>query len=184
MDECDDLVHGSSIEFTGNATSVRLMKNNPSTSLLYELDSHTKYSIAVNIEDNLMYLNNPHFGWLKCNFQVLEDLPSQKKQSARDNVGKEVMLIVGGRKKTFKVEIISATKETDHVLTITLSYQQDENSVENSCVWLATCLVIKSVDETFAEVILKQYHDNQPKFEWLYMFNKDAPDNRTLCNYL
>ena len=69
-------------------------------------------------------------------------------------------------------------------MTIPLSYQQDENSVENSCVWLATCLVIRSVDEPLAEVLLKQYHDNPPKFEWLYMFNKGAPDNRTLFNYL
>ena len=53
VDECNDLVHGSSITFTGNATSVRLMKDNPTTSLLYELDSHTKYSIVVNMEDNL-----------------------------------------------------------------------------------------------------------------------------------
>ena len=50
---------------------------------------------------------------------------------------------MGGRRKfTFKVEIISVAKGTDHNLTIPLLYQQDENSVENSCVWLATCLVI------------------------------------------
>ena len=100
VDECDDLIHGSSITFNGNATSVRFTKENPSTSLLYELDSHTKYSIAVKIEDNLMYSKNPDFGWLKCNFQTLEDLLS-KKQAARDNMGKEVMLNVGGRRKTF-----------------------------------------------------------------------------------
>ena len=113
----------------------------------------------------------------------MEDLPSQKKQLVRYNVGKEVMLNVGGR-KNLKVEIISAAKGTNHDLTIPLSYQQDENSVENSCVWLATCLLIRSVNEALAEVILNQYHDNPPKIEWLYMFNKGAPDNRTLFNYL
>ena len=51
-------------------------------------------------------------------------------------------------------------------------------------VWLATCLVVRPVDESLAEVMLKQYHDSQPKFEWLYMFNKCAPDNRTLYTYL
>ena len=81
-DECDDLIHYSSIIFTGNANSVRLMKDNTSTSFPYELDSHTKYSITVNIEDNLMYSKNLHFGWVECNFQALEDLPSQKKQAA------------------------------------------------------------------------------------------------------
>ena len=101
VDEFNDLTHGSSITFTGNATSVRLMNDAPSTSLLYELNRHTKYSIAVNIEDNFMSSKNPHVGWLKCNFQALEYLPSQKKQAARDNVGKEVMLNVGGRRKNF-----------------------------------------------------------------------------------
>ena len=67
--------------------------------------------------------------------------------------------------ENFKVKIISAAKETDHDVNIPLSYQQDENSVENSCVWLATCLVIRSVDEPLVEVILKQYHDDPLKIE-------------------
>ena len=98
MDECDDLVHSSSIKFTGNATSVRLMKDNPSTSLLNKLDSHTNYSIAVNIEDNFMYSKDPYIGWLKCNFQSLEDLLFKKKHAVRENMGKEVILNVGGRR--------------------------------------------------------------------------------------
>ena len=111
VDECNNLVHGSSVIFTGDATSVRHMKDNLSTSLLYELDSHTKYYIVVNIEYNLMYSKNPHFGWLTCNFQALEDLPSQKKQAARESLVKEVMFNVVGRIKIpFKVEIISALK--------------------------------------------------------------------------
>ena len=59
-----------------------------------------------------MYSNNPHFNWMKCNFQALEDLPSQKKKTARDNVGKEVMLNVGGRR--------------NHLLKLKLSVQQKE----------------------------------------------------------
>ena len=73
------------------------------------------------------------------------------------------MLNVGGKRKSFKVKIISAAKVTDHDLTIPLLYQQDENSVENSCVWLAIFLVIRSVDEPLAEVLLKQYHDDLHK---------------------
>ena len=160
VDDCNDFVYGSSVILSGNAGSVRLMKHKTTTSILYDFDSHTNYSIAVNTYDNLMYSKNPHFGWLKYNFHVLEDLPPQKKQAARDNVGKEVMLNVGGRRKTCtKVEIISAEKATDQNLNIPLSYQQDEVSVENSCVWLATYLVIRSVDAPLAKVLLKQYHD-------------------------
>ena len=81
---------------TGSTTSARLMKPSPTTSLLYKIDSHTKYL----------------------------------------------------------------------------------------CVQLATCLVIRPVDEPLAEVHLKKDHDNATKFELLYIVNKGAPDNGTLFNYL
>lgn len=32
--------------------------------------------------------------------------------------------------------------------------------------------------------MLHQYQDDQNTFEWLYIFNKDTPDTRTLHNYL
>ena len=135
MDECNPFVYGLSKTLSGNAGSVSLMKYKPTTSILYELDSHTKYSTTVNAADNLMYLKNPHFGWLGCHWMVLEDLPPQKKQAARDNVGKELTLTVGvSRNTSTKVKIISAEKATDQNLNITLSYQQDEGSVNNSCV--------------------------------------------------
>ena len=170
---------------SGNAGSVRLMKHKPTSSILYELDSHTKYSIAVNTYDNFVYSKNPHLGWLKCNFQALEDLPPQKKQAASNSMGKESMLNLGGRRKTStKVEIISVEKATYQDLNTPVLYQQDEIYIENSCVWLVTCLVIRSADEPLSEVLLKKYRDNPPKYEWLYMFNRYAPDNRTLFNYL
>ena len=54
---------------------------------------------------------------MKCNFQVLEDFTPQKKQAARDHVGKEFMLNVGGRRKSsFKIEILSAEKVIDQDL--------------------------------------------------------------------
>ena len=70
VDEFNDIVHGPIITFTENATSVKLMKDNPTTKFLYELDSYTKYSFAVNIKDNFMY-SKKHFGWMKYNFQAL-----------------------------------------------------------------------------------------------------------------
>ena len=121
----------------GNAGSVSIIKHKPTTSILYELDSHNKYSIAVNIEGNFMFSKNPYFDWSRCTFQALEDLPSQKKQAARDNMRKEVMLNMGGRRKaSFKVEIISVAKGTDHDFTILLLYQQDETMFGQLLVWL------------------------------------------------
>ena len=49
-----DLVYGSGTIFSGNAGSARFMKHNPTTSILYNLDSHTNYSIASNPDNNLM----------------------------------------------------------------------------------------------------------------------------------
>ena len=131
-----------SATFSGNASSVKLIKHKPTTNSIYKLDSHTKYYIAVSTDDNFMYSNSP-LGWLKCNFQALEDLLPQNKQRGSNHVGKEIMLSVGGRRKTStKVEIISVERATDQDFDILLLYQQDEVFVENSCVWLATCLVI------------------------------------------
>ena len=87
VDEYDDFVYGLSATLSGNVISVRLIKHKPTTSIIYEIDSHTKYSIAV-IADTLMYLNNHHLGWLRCHWMGLEDLPPQKKQVDRKNVGK------------------------------------------------------------------------------------------------
>ena len=98
---------------SGNTDSVRLIKHKLTTSILYELYSHTKYYITFSTADNLMYSNNPQFSWLRCHWARLEDLPPQKKQAARENVGKEVILNVGGsRNYSIKVEIVSAEKET------------------------------------------------------------------------
>ena len=64
VDECNPLVYGSIAKKSGNTGSIRLMKHKNTTSILYKLDSHTKYSIAVNTADSLIYSKNSHFGWL------------------------------------------------------------------------------------------------------------------------
>ena len=65
-----------------------------------------------------------------------------------------------------------------------LILQQDTVTVDNSCVWLATCLVVRSVDESLANVLITEYHKDHAKYECFYMFNKGATDTRTLYNYL
>ena len=51
-------------------------------------------------------------------------------------------------------------------------------------VWLAACLLVRSVDESLSHVLIQQYHADRARYEWLNLFNKGAPDNRTLFNYL
>lgn len=63
-------------------------------------------------------------------------------------------------------------ERNDEDLTIPTLYQQESVSVENSCVWLATCLVVRSVDDSLSNVLIQQYHADRPQYEWLHIFNK------------
>lgn len=67
---------------------------------------------------------------------------------------------------------IIETKCNNEDLFIFLTYQQDNVHVENYCVWLATCRIVRSVDESLANVLLKLHHANRPAYERLYIFNR------------
>lgn len=54
------------------------MNHKLTTSVLYELDKFTNYSITLNPVNNSMYVKNPHFGWLRCHWTEIEDLPSKR----------------------------------------------------------------------------------------------------------
>ena len=55
--------------------------------------------------------------------------------------------------------------------------------VENSCVWLAACLVVRSVDVHLATILLAKYHQDPTQFEWLRIFNKKNQNCNTLHKY-
>lgn len=154
---------------------------------IYELDSYTKYSIGVKKVDNMMYAKNPKCGWLRYFMADNKGLPpTPTKLISAKNVGKEVILNVGGycdaNSTTNQDNVLPMTNEGD--LRIQRIYQQDKLSVDNSCVRLATCLIVRSVDENLENIIIQQYHIDRLKYEWLYMFNKEGTNNRTLFNYL
>ena len=39
----------------------------------------------------------------------------------------------------------------------------------NGCVWLSTCLLIRSQDSELADNLLSKYKDNDEKYEWLHI---------------
>ena len=45
-------------------------------------------------------------------------------------------------------------------MSIPSEYQQEEGTVQNSCVWLSACLAIRSVDLHLSTKLLKQYQDD------------------------
>jgi len=71
--------------------------------------------------------------------------------------------------------------EVDVNLCIPDNYRQHTSVEENSCVWLAACLLIRSVDIQVAEIMNKKYRENPALFEWLPCFiQKDAPLQNSL----
>lgn len=77
-----------------------------------------------------------------------------------------MLLNVGRNRGSYKIDksnIIDHTK--DDSMIIPLQYQQDKYEVENNCVWLSTCLVMQTVDESMARKLLKYYENNVHRFE-------------------
>ena len=66
---------------------------------------------------------------------------------------------------------------------IPIEYQQDDETVKNSCVWLAACLVIRSVDENLATILLAKYRKEPTQFGWLRIFKKKSENCKTLYKY-
>ena len=98
---------------------------------------------------------------------------------ARDNPGKEILLNSAGNRDNVKNDV----SNLDYVESISVPdhYRQDKSVVYNSCVWLAACLMIRSVDINVAEIMTQKYGDDPTKFEWLYFFKKsNAPYQNSL----
>ena len=71
--------------------------------------------------------------------------------------------------------------EVDVSLFVPDNYRRHTSVEENSCVWLAACLLIRSVDIQVAEIMNKKYRENPALFEWLPCFiQKDAPLQNSL----
>ena len=57
------------------------------------------------------------------------------------------------------------------------------DQLKNSCVWLAACLVVRSVDVDLATILLAKYTENPSKFEWLNFFNNRSKNCNSLYKY-
>ena len=154
-----------------DAVCIRNSVTSKSNSVLYEIDSNVKFSLTAD-KDNILYAKNPHYGWQRCTAAQTKNLPPGKVKDAIDFVGNEVVLNSGGRR-----EITMQNEE------IPSEYRQQHETCENSCVCLAACLVIRSVDVHLASVLLALYHQDQPKFEWLRIFNKRAENCDSLYKF-
>ena len=156
------------------------LTHNSNGSLLYDIDSNVKFALTCD-KEKVLYAKNPHYGWQRCTVAQTLNLPHTKVQYARDFIGKEVVLNRGGfRDKS----MASIDEKCDDVLEpIPIEYQQENGSVKNSCVWLAACLVVRSVDVDLATILLAKYTENPSKFEWLNFFNNRSKNCNSLYKY-
>ena len=68
---------------------------------------------------------------------------------------------------------------------IPLQYQQDVYGVQNRYAWLATCLMLRSVNSNQGQYLLDPYKNNPSDFEWLRIRNKNTkPGVLTLMTLL
>ena len=134
----------------------------------------------MNKSDEEIYAFNAHYGWQIVNHSMYIQYPTKKLKLARDNPGKEIILSSAGcRKKQTPDKLV--VDEVDVNLCVPDNYRQHTSVEENSCVWLAACLLIRSVDIQVAEIMNKKYRENPALFEWLPCFiQKDAPLQNSL----
>ena len=111
-----------------------------------------------------MYAKNPHYCWQLCTAAQTSNLPPGKVQYARDFVGKEVVLTIGGCRKKTVENNEEVNGEINGKEEIPIEYQQEHEAFQNSRVWLAACLVVRSVDVNLATGLLAKYRHELTKF--------------------
>ena len=183
VDQCDSLIYRGSEHMVTDAVCIRGTMTPSNNSVLYEIDSNVKFSLTCD-KEGILFAKNPHYGWQYCSVAQTKFLPPSKVRYAREFIGKEIVLNSGGsREKQMNINY-EVSSEINGVEEIPIEYQQEHNTVKNSCVWLAACLVIRSYDEDLATILLENYRKDQPKYEWLPFFNNNpAGTVNTLYNY-
>jgi len=106
-----------------------------------------------------------------------------------ENIGMEIMLNnIGHRsnsiacnQKDFKevgsIKAVDTGIDKNTCNMMPSDYLQDSYPSNNSCVWLSTCLVVRSIDPKQSEKMLSRFKDNQASYEWLRIFKRDQNEH-------
>ena len=119
-----------------------------------------KFSLTCD-KEKVLYAKNPHYGWQLCTEAQTSNFPNDRVQFARDFIGKEVVLNSGGSRNKTLATSDAIRDDTMISETIPIEYSQENGTCENSCVWLAACLVVRSVDVDLASILIEKYNANQ-----------------------
>ena len=151
---------------------------------LYDIDNHTKFSVAVNSEDKLVYAKNPHFGWHVLSNEIIKQLPKTKIDYATKHHDKEIVLNEAGGRYESQKKVLTDVNSELNLNPVEYLQSSYKDRVENSCVWLSTCLLIRSFDSELAVHLLSQYKSNPIAYEWLRIHDKGANGCLTLSSSL
>ena len=67
---------------------------------------------------------------------------------------------------------------------IPTDYKQSSRYEVNGCVWLSTCLLIRSFDSHLVKYLLGKYKMNCCAYEWLRLYSKEAQGRPNLSTFL
>ena len=99
-----------------------------------------------------------------CNVAQTQGLPPRKVKYACQYIGKEVLIDGGGNRNKTTPEVNIIDDKNTMLEVIPREYQQGHELVQNSCVWLAACLVVRSENSKLASILLPKYQQNHSKF--------------------
>ena len=132
----------------------------------------------VNSDHELLYGYNPHYSWYSLAAAVIKQLLIPKINFAWKHHDKEVMLNEAGSREASHIKVDN--NGTISRNTIPRAYRQDSYVVENGCVWLSACLLIRSQDSELADHLVNTYKINSEKYKWLQLHNKGTKGAATL----
>ena len=174
-------MHGSQVSLA-HVSSVKLMSRNDfnTNSGVIKIDNHTKYSIVKRDDkDRSFYGYNPHYGWNKLSPDVLKLLSTVKVKKASLHFNIEIKLNVTGN----VIESINNESLECEQIMIPPGYQQRSYDAESGCVWMSTCLSIRSKDSHLDDYLLETYSTNSKAYEWLHIHMKSSKGSINLASF-
>ena len=97
------------------------------------------------------------------------DLPSQRINLAKNNIGCEIVLNASGSRDATAAATYLKKVWSEN---IPRKFQQKTYKKQSSCIWLSAFLLIHSVDPDIGNNIVKFSKEAQETYEWLDFFIK------------
>ena len=149
-------------------------------SVVYEINPDVISKIQVDKESNTLLGKSPHYTLFPLTQEMIKEIPDVKIDEARKNPGIEISLDAGGT-RNMNEPMIHQNYSSTGMEPIAEQYRQHTYKYDNHCVWLATAMLINTIDPTSAQCLTDACMREPLRFQWLRMF-KD-PKNKVNSLY-